>query len=107
MPQESSVSPFRASRAANPTDRNRTEARLDHRAASPLVNVWRRDIILVPPTIHQATKGSKPSNVVFPFISPSLYRDRFRMSSFMIGAPWRRGSAPARRGIGFGNPQQK
>src|SRR5439155_10034730 len=62
MPQESSVSPFRALRAASPTDRNRTEARLDHRAAaSPRVNACRRDIILVPPTIPQATKRSKPS----------------------------------------------
>src|SRR6266849_6590050 len=79
MPQESSVSPFRALRAASPTDRNRTEARLDRRAASPLVNVCRRDIILVPPTIHQATKRSKPRAALrcshlsaFPYIGIDL-----------------------------------
>src|SRR5258708_16993092 len=65
MPQETSVSPFRALRAASPTDRNRTQAPPCRPAR---VNVCRRDIILVPPTIHQASRRSKLSTVYQHFL---------------------------------------
>src|SRR5260370_37959421 len=94
MPQESSVSPFRALRAASPTDRNRTQAPPCRPAR---VNVCRRDIILVPPTIHQASRRSKLSTVYQHFLLTRSLPSTSSISEASAPAPAAREAAEAAR----------